>query len=383
VTQDYHFNWFQVLGCVLVGGLVLAIIVILILPWGYINHNVGSNEIGIVFNKNKVTGVVGPGVYTNLALWHDIKNVKVEGVAFCAEDPEVLTQDQQRIGLKVCATVFRPSFEDQATYVAKWDEYSTIYLSDDPLITPVMKGDTVIRDALMQSLSQQAMKVCVGNKDFAQAAVGTARDELRECIDTEISKLAQPYGLSVDNVVVPNIAINPSVQELLDQITQEKFQTDLERQQALRAAAEADRKLAEEQGNIRVEEGKKQEEQRQKAITAGLEKDALEAQLDVIVAQKANDLKDAQLSLEISQAQLEVAQTNAKAELADVFALAGLYADNPAYLTLLINEKWAEAWNGVDKIIVPAGSSPQTILNPDGVDVVIPVQPTTNTAPGE
>ncbi len=47
--------------------------------------------------------------------------------------------------------------------------------------------------------------MCVGDLQFSEAVVGSARDVLRECIDSELDKLAKGYGLEVRNVVVPNI----------------------------------------------------------------------------------------------------------------------------------------------------------------------------------
>ena len=47
------------------------------------------------------------------------------------------------------------------------------------------------------------MKVCIGERTFNDNVIGTARDVLRECIDKELSRLADSYGLQIANVVVP------------------------------------------------------------------------------------------------------------------------------------------------------------------------------------
>lgn len=363
-------------------GLVIGVVILLIVAilgiaiFGYIGHGVKPNEIGIRLRSSRIVGIVGPGIYTDLSPFADIVDVKIEGLPFCAEDPEVLTRDQQRIGLKVCGTVHRPGLEGADEYRQNWAVYRTFYVDDKALLGESKDGQ-VVSMGLMTDLSQQAMKVCVGDRNFSDAAVGEARDVLRECIGEELGKLTNPYGLTVRNVVVPNIIIDESVQALLDSITESKFQTDLARQNALKAEAEANRQLAEEQGRIRVEQGRIQELEKQKAITADLERQALEAQLQVIVAEKANELKNAELALEVSQAELEVERTKALAELADVFALAGLYQDNPDYLDMLIQEMWANAWNATDKVIIPAGTQPTTVLSPDGADIttVVPATP--------
>ena len=56
------------------------------------------------------------------------------------------------------------------------------------------------------------MKVCVGDRIFDEAVIGTARDELRACIDDEVNKLAANFGLRVENVAVPDVLLSPDVQ---------------------------------------------------------------------------------------------------------------------------------------------------------------------------
>jgi len=351
---------------------LLIAVALLFSIFGYVGHSVADDELGIKMRKNQIVEIVGPGIYSDFNLFADMVDVKTSGLQFCAEDEEVLTKDQQRIGIRVCGTVFRPKLSQSEVYLSQWSAYKTFYLQDVALIGEEKDGVRV-RDGLMTELSQQAMKVCAGDRTFEDAAVGTARDDLRICIDTELDDLAQTYGLTIHNVIVPNIAIHATVQELLDQITESKFQTDLAVQNALKASAEADRELAEEQGRIRVEQGVIQEQRRQEAVTAGLEKASLEAQLQVIIAQRANELRDAELELGVTEAELAVAEARAKADLAETFLLAGLYEDNPEYLDLLIAQTWAAAWNDVDKVIVPAGTSPNTIINPDNTNIVIPI----------
>ncbi len=350
---------------------LLIVSVIILSSCGYFFYEVQANEIGIKFKESRVVEIVSPGRYTEFGLWLDMQTVKVEGLQFCSSDPEVLTKDQQRIGLEVCGTVIRPGMEMAATYPDLWGRYRTFLTSDEALIGPSPDG----RASLMDQLTRQAMKVCVGGRPFIEAAVCGSRDVLRQCIDEKVSEMATPYGLGVQNIVVPNISLNPAVQQLLDQITDERFKTDLERQQALRVAAESDRKLAEQQGQIRVEQGKVQEQRRQEAITAALERESLEQQLQVIVAQKANDLKAAQLAMEVSTAELEVAQLEAKKALAEEFARAGLFAENPEYLKVVVAQYWSAAWKEATKVVLPAGVDPMTVLSPgDGLDVVIPAK---------
>ncbi|MBN1149338.1 MAG: hypothetical protein JXA78_18900 [Anaerolineales bacterium] len=349
--------------------------------FGYALHSVGDNEIAVRLQKSVIKDIVGPGVYTDLNPFADIVDIKIEGVPFCAEDVEVVTKDLQRIGVRVCGTVHRPDLAKSTVLKQNWSQYKTFYTNDDDLVGRYENRggqEVLIAKGLMQELSQQAMKVCVGDRIFNEAVVGTARDVLRTCMDEEISKLAEGYGgLEVRNVVVPDIILGDDVKQLMDDITKSRFETDLAVQNAIKAKEQANERLAQEQGSIRVEQGRVQEQKRQEAITADLEKQALEAQLAVIIAQKANDLRNAQEDQKIAEAQLEVEKTRAQAEIASVLALANLYADNPEYLDFLIQQLWAQAWANTDKVVVPAGTNPITILSPQSTPVPIVINPTT------
>ena len=119
---------------------------------------------------------------------------------------------------------------------------------------------------LITNIAKQAMKVCVGAVDFTNAVVGNSRDTLRQCIDTELDKLANGYVLEVRNIVVPEIVLGEAVQKKLDEITDARFTTQVAVQREEQAKAEAERDLAVQQGRIRLRQI--QEKARQDALTA-------------------------------------------------------------------------------------------------------------------
>ena len=109
-----------------------------------------------------------------------------------------------------------------------------------------------------------------------------------------------------------------------------------------------------------------QETRRQEAITADLERQSLEAQKAVIDAQKSNDLQAARLDKEIAEAKLEVAQIRARAAIANEAALASLLSSDPGYLEYMMHIASTQAWKVSDKLVVPAGASFDSVLNPQG-----------------
>jgi len=351
--------------------------------FGYVLHNVPPGSIAVQLRKNVVIDIKNQGVFHDTDWFADIKNIDVSVLRWCAYDSEVLTKGEnssigQRIGLAVCGTVQRPGIDKRAEYLADnaklWNDYHQ-YFTDNPYLVGVFTettndiGDTVVvvkEAGLMQSLAQQAMKVCVGEKTFAQAAVGNKRDDLATCIQDELEGRASVYGgITVANVTVPNIVLTPEAKLLLDTITTSQLETERLAQDAKKALAQGVANLAEQQAQIMVEQGKIQETERQKTITAALEVSRLEAERAVIEATASNNLLAAEKAQAVNQALFEAKMLQAKADRADDLYYASILQNNPAYMNLLIAQVWSQAIKETDKII-PVGSNPYTIINPWG-----------------
>lgn len=350
------------IGALAIGGIALVVLFLFGRNFFYFLMQVDAQEVGVQFESGRITGVVGPGVYSDFGLYVELKKVSSEAVKFDVSDPEIITADKQRIGLRVTGDAFRPGLINADVLQAKWAQYSTIFLDD------------LVAQERVQALAQQAMKVCVGERPFDDAVIGTARDVLRACIDEELSKLADNYGLQIENVVVPEVILSPEVQTALDAIVQSRLATEKAAQDKLRAEAEADAEQARQEGEIKVEQARLQEETRQKTILAKLEQEKLIAEQAVIEAQKANDLLSAQQDLAINTAQAAAAAEKAKADLAEQLALAELYANNPAYVQLQIAATNASALNDTDKIIfTPEGVTPTIVLPGPGITPTVDI----------
>jgi hypothetical protein len=354
---------------------------------GYAWENVGDTYLAVQLFQNKPWNVVGSGVYTDLRPWAVIERINIAQLQWCSVDPEVITNDSQRIGLVVCGTVQRPGLGQSQAYLSGWSSYKPYYVNDLSLAgkfhyerNPNNANEQIVvvdQAGLMQTLAQQAMKVCVGDRGFEEAVIGSARDELRKCIDDQVSPLASGYGgLTVDNVTVPNVILSPEVQASLDAITQSRFAQSLAEQQKSTAQTQADAKLAEEQGKIRVSQGTIQEQARQDAITAKLQAQALAAEQQVISQQNANDLLDAQLQLDVNTARFQAAEEAAKANNADKLYVATILQNNPNYAYWLALQTLAPSWTNVDKVYIPAGTNPLTVIGVDGMPgITVPLAP--------
>jgi hypothetical protein len=305
-----------------------------------------NDQVGVTIEAGKIQGVVQPGIAYDFGLFVDLVKITTSAVAITVDDPELITIDKQRIGLEVTADVFRPREAD--IVISNYSRYRNIYLNDESL------------QQRMTAFTLQAMKVCVGDKKFDEAVIGSGRDDLRACIDDELSGLATPLGLEVRNVAVPQITISPEVQAALDSIVQSRLATEKAKQDAEKALQEAAAQQAVEEGRIRVEQAKLQEEARQQATLQELKRKQLEAELAVIEQEKVNT----QAQLELSQIQQQVADEQALVDIAKELALAELYQNFPSYVTLQIAMANSAAIKPTDKfVITPDGSFPNLIFS--------------------
>ena len=370
------------------GTFLLVLIVVGLVVWllgsrfYYILARVEEQEVGIKFRGGRIVDVVGPGIYSDVGLFVELKRVSSSAVPFVVADPEIITSDKQRIGLAAAGDIFRPRLGNADQLRNLWAQYNTLYLNDEAA------------RAHIEQRAQQAMKVCVGDRTFDDAVIGTARDALRECIDSELNKLAQNVGLVVENVAVPEVIIAPEAQARLDEIVQSRLQTEKAAQDELRAKAQAAAEQALQEGQIRVEQSRLQEETRQKVLLAQLDEERLAAQQKVIQAeranelarveanravieaQKSNELLEAQLDLEVQTVRALAAAEQARASTAVEAVLGLLYTANPGLLNFHIARENANALANTEKLLItPEGTTPTLVIPGEQIQPVANVTP--------
>ena len=368
-------------------GLVLIVIILVALfSWFggsrfiYVLQRVEEQEVGIKFRSGRIQEIVGPGVYSDFGLFVELKRVSSSAVPFSFTDPEIITSDKQRIGLAVAGDIFRPRLAQADQLRNLWAQYNHLY-----------QNDAALQDHVVQR-AQQAMKVCVGNRTFDDAVIGSARDELRACIDVELNILARNVGLVVENVAVPEVFISPEAQARLDEIVQSRLQTEKAAQDKLRADAQAAAEQALQEGQIRVQQSRLQEETRQKVLLAQLDEARLaaqqkviqaerqnelarvEAEKAVIEARKINELLFAQLDLEVQLVRAEASVASAQADTAVQRALAQLYTTSPGLLTFHIAQENAKALANTQKLLItPEGTTPTLVIPGEQIQAVVDV----------
>ncbi len=362
------------------GAVVLVVIVVVFVlvafsgRFFYVLKAVDAGEVGVQLSSGRVKAIVGPGVYSDFGLFVSMVKISSQAIPFSVEDPEIITKDKQRMGAVVSGDIFRPGETEKDLLREKWAQYRGLFTDDAATVAKV------------QDFARQAMKVCVGANTFENNVIGSARDELRSCIDSELDELATTVGLNIRNVVVPEIIISEEVQRGLDAIVQSRLDTEKAAQDKLKADAQADAEQARVEGEIRVEQSRLQETTRQQTTLAELERQRVEAQLEIIEAQrvnklaeletqrqeieaqKANEILTAQRNLEIRALEADALEAKARGDIAYQKVLAALYAATPEYLQAVIAQSNASALSETDKIIFTVeGTAPTLVLPGPGI----------------
>ncbi len=363
---------------------VVVIVAIVLLSFGsqffYFFKKVDAQEIGIQFSSGRIKDVVGPGVYSDFGLFVSMIKVSSQAIPFSVDDAEIITKDKQRMGAVVSGDIFRPGETEKDVLRENWSKYRGLYTDDNALVAKV------------QDFARQAMKVCVGGNTFDNNTIGSARDELRGCIDDELNDLATSVGLVIRNVVVPNIILSAEAQAGLDAIVQSRLATEKAAQDELKAIAQAEAEQARVEGEIRVEQSRIQETTRQQTTLAELERQRVAAQLAVIEAQrantlaqleterqsieatKANEILAAERNLQIRKLEADALEAAARGDVALRKALAQLYAEHPEFQMVTIAELNASALSATDKIIFTVeGAAPTIVLPGPGITPTVNV----------
>jgi regulator of protease activity HflC (stomatin/prohibitin superfamily) len=349
------------------GWLVVALLIIgLVLVLGsnfYYVRQIEEGEIGTVFRAGKISEVVGPGFHWDFGFLVKMKVVSVNAIPFEAEDEEVLTKDKQRVGLKIDGDVSRPGIAKSEVILTKWDTYSVYYSNDDALLKRV------------RAISRQAMKACLGERDFNDAVIGDARDTLSVCIMEEMQGRGDEFGLTFANLTIPEVIISDEVAAGLDAIVAQRLETTRAAQEALKAEAVGERNAAQRRAEIMVEQAAAQEEARQRKILARIKQEQLLAEQEVIKQQAANDLLQAEKQLAVQEAQLKIAEVQAEAETAYLRMLGNLYEQYPDLSLTRVAEINAEAIRNVEKwVYLPEGAIPNFVFSEDGIMPTVPLE---------
>src|SRR5512133_3325880 len=119
----------------ILGILVVAVVGYLVLlsiaqQHFYVFRRIEPGQIGVMIRGGQISRIVPPGTYSDVGLFVSLKNYSIEAYQFSVSDTELITSDNQRIGVTVSGSFFRPDFTKQDRIANLWARYQHIYVND-------------------------------------------------------------------------------------------------------------------------------------------------------------------------------------------------------------------------------------------------------------
>jgi len=224
--------------------LVVLLIVGLLLSGCYINEEVDANEVGVKMSAGEIKGCVGPGVETDMGWFADLKQISSATVKLNVADPEVATQDNQLVGVEITIQARRMTdCESARNILTNW---------------PALVDDQALVDTI-DATAREGIKV--GTRSFTLTQLLDDRNSLAQKIEESLIGDATVYSVEIVNVIVNNIAIDPSYAEQLKekalltaQIETELRRQDLIKQQASNNILEQERRTAVLEEQVKAEQ---------------------------------------------------------------------------------------------------------------------------------
>lgn len=267
--------------------------------------------------SNKIVNVVGPGMYSGGAL-AEIKVINVDALTFSVEDPEVLTSDNQAIGLKVTIQARRKSDKDSVmNLMTNWST-----LTDD--------GNFVNTVA---ATAREGMKN--GVRSFTLDKLLDDRNGLANNIKDQLEQDSEKYSAEIINVTIENVAPSAEYMKALNDKALLRVNTEVE-------------------------------VQRQSLINQQAANDILQAEKSKTVLEKQLDVQKAQTAIDV-----EIAQREGK----KVAAAQQVYTDNPQAFELKRLELIQRMFGTGTVYFIPEGTDLTQFFNTTGTNIVPVPQP--------
>lgn len=193
--------------------LLIALFLMVALTGCIFQDEVATNEIAVETYKNEIEAVRGPGVYTRLfCVYCDLRVMTIDTLTFSVDDPEVLTSDNQAVGVKITIQARRKNDDKSVENI--YTQWSSL-TNNDALI------------ATISATAREGMKN--GTRGFTLTQLLDDRNGLADAIRGQLELDAEKYSVEIINVTVENIAPSAEYMAILGQTANIKAETDKEK----------------------------------------------------------------------------------------------------------------------------------------------------------
>lgn len=290
--------------------ILLVLVLSVLLSGCYFNADVATDQVGAQLNKNKILDCVGPGVYTDMGFFADLKEISLATLTFEVEDPEVATEDNQLVGVKITVQARRKGDCDSVkSILTNWS-----HLLDDATLVSTI--DATAREGIKN-----------GTRGFSLQELLNDRNGLANAISEQLEIDAGEYATEVINVTIENISIAPEYAEVLQKTAQLRAEEDYQAR-------------------------------RQSLIEQQAKTDLFERQQKQLVLAEQLKVEQAQTSVEVEIAQREGEK---------IAAAYQVYLDNPSAYNLEQLSRLKELFGKGTVYFIPEGTDLTTYFFPNGI----------------
>lgn len=243
--------------------MLILVILSIVLTGCYWNSEVEANQMAVTLDKNEIQKVVGPGVYTDTGWWADIMTINVDTLTFPVEDPEVLTSDNQAVGVKITIQARRQNTDEALrNLVTNWSALT----NDNNLINTI---SATAREGLKNGVRGFTLPQLLNDRN------GLA-DAIRSQLETDVAK----YSAEIINVTIENVSVDPGYMKTLNETAQFKAEIDKEKQR---------QELIKQQTQTSILAS----EQQTLAALAQLEAEKAKTEVELEIARRAGEIVEA------------------------------------------------------------------------------------------
>lgn len=237
---------------------VVLLLIAMLSSGCYWQRQVEANEVGVKMDDGvKISAIVGPGRYTNMGFYSDMKVVAINALTISWNDPDLVTRDKQPIGFELSVTFARKS--DSESVERLWTLFNREAMDDEILSQQVLARIPRVAKAIttrytlddMLGVSGDAGREVVQQDLFAM--LEKELDEVYvDLLDVGINNISpdETYLNLLREKANAQVAVEVSkerTKQLNEQIAQEEAQTkvDIERARRSRLVAEEQAKIYE------------------------------------------------------------------------------------------------------------------------------------------
>lgn len=218
-------------------------------------EEIETSEVGAKMNAGRIYDCVPSGQYSESGWFEDLKHISKGTMTFSVEDPEVATQDNQLVGIKITIQARRALEGDKGL---DCESIKNLLQNWPALIDDQSFVDTV------SATAREGIKN--GTRSFTLTKLLDDRNGLSQAITKHIEEDALKYSGQIVNVTIENIALNPDYAQTLQEKALFTAQTEKELKRQELVIQQAQTNALEQQQLTLVTEERLKREQAQTAV---------------------------------------------------------------------------------------------------------------------